>query len=169
MLVQLPGLRPFVPAGRAREPGTLATIDNLRDNWWCAFSGEGVVPYETQYWRRGTYDRLELPQQALYADAVGVSDPAFLTADDRRQAHEERERLKRAETAPNELGRRVLEWARAHPQDPRVPEALHLVVRATRYGCTNDRTGAVSKDAFILLHRRYPKSSWAAKTPLWFK
>jgi hypothetical protein len=169
LLVQLPGLRPFVPAGRAREPGTLATIDNLRDNWWCAFSGEGVVPYETQNWRRGMFDRLELPQQALYADAVGVSDPAFLTADDRRQADAERERLKRAETAPNELGRRVLEWARAHPQDPRVPEALHLVVRATRYGCTNDRTGAVSKDAFTLLHRRYPKSPWAAKTPLWFK
>ncbi len=169
LLVQLPGLRPFVPAGRAREPGTMGTIDNLRDNWWCAFSGEGVVPYETQYWRRGTSERLELPQQALYADAAAVSDPAFLTADDRRQADAERERLQRSETAPNELGRRVLEWARAHPQDTRVPEALHLVVRATRYGCTDDATAAMSRAAFTLLHRRYPKSPWTAKTPLWFK
>ena len=86
LLVQLPGLRPFVPAGRAREPGTLATIDNLRDNWWCAFSSEGVVPYETQDRRRGANERLELPQQGLYADASTVPDPVFLTADDRRHA-----------------------------------------------------------------------------------
>jgi hypothetical protein len=169
LLVRFPGLRPFVPAGREREPGKLGAIDNLRDNWWCAFSGEGIVPYETQYWRRGTNERLELPQQALYADAAGVSAPAFLTADDRRQADAEREQLKRTGTAPNDLGRRVLEWARAHPQDPRVAEALHLVVRATRYGCTHDATGAVSREAFTLLHRRYPKSPWTAKTPLWFK
>ena len=93
----------------------------------------------------------------------------FLTADDRRHAGIERELLKQFDTAPNELGRRVLEWSRAHPQDPRAPEALHRVVRATRYGCTNDATGAVSRDAFTLLHTRYPKSPWTAKTPLWFK
>jgi hypothetical protein len=63
----------------------------------------------------------------------------------------------------------VLEWARVHPQDPRVPEALHLVVRATRYGCTDDATGAVSRAAFTLLHRHYPKSPWTTKTSLWFK
>jgi tetratricopeptide (TPR) repeat protein len=169
LLVRFPGLRPFVPVGREREPGKLGAIDNLRDNWWCRFAGESVVPYETQYWNRGISDRLERPQQSLYSEPSSVSDPAFLTAEDRRQAEAERQELKQTDTAPNEVGRRVVEWARAHPQDPRVPEALHLVVRATRYGCTNDRTGAVSKDAFTLLHRRYPKSPWAAKTPLWFK
>jgi hypothetical protein len=93
--------------------------------------------------------------------------PSFLTADERRTAETEMEQLKQLGTAPNEIGRRMLAWARAHPTDPRVAEMR--VVRATRYGCTNDRTGAVSKDAFTLLHRRYPKSPWAAKTPLWFK
>jgi len=169
LLLALPGLRPFVTAGRSRDPGDFATIDNLRDNWWCAFSSEGVVPYETQYWRRGAQERLELPQQGLYADASTVPDPVFLTADDRRQAKVERQLLKRFDTAPNELGRRVLEWSRTYPKDPRVPEALHRVVRATRYGCTNDATGAVSRDAFRLLHARYPTSPWTAKTPLWFK
>jgi len=28
----------------------------------------------------------------------------------------------------------ILAWANAQPRDPRVPEALPLVVRATRYG-----------------------------------
>jgi len=63
----------------------------------------------------------------------------------------------------------VLAWARAHPTDPRVPEMLHRIVRAGRYGCTNERSGVISKQAFTLLHRRYSESPWAAKTPLWFK
>jgi hypothetical protein len=168
LLIRSPGLRPFVPAGRSREPGDLATIDSLRDNWWCGFGGEGVVPYETQYWLRGTGDRVETPQRGLYANADAIVDPDYLTARDREAAELERRQLKQTDTAPNELGRRVVAWARAHPADPRVPESLYLVVRATRYGCTNDRTSAVSKDAFTLLHRRYPKSTWTAKTPFWY-
>jgi len=53
-------------------------------------------------------------------------------------------------------------------QDPRVPEALHLAVRSTRYGCTDDNTTKFSKQAFQLLHKNYPKSEWAAKTKYWF-
>ena len=45
-----------------------------------------------------------------------------------------------------------------------MPEALHLAVRATRYGCTDDETSQWSSKAFQLLRRRYPKSEWAAKT-----
>ena len=50
------------------------------------------------------------------------------------------------------------------PPDPQVPEALHLAVRATRHGCTDNETSQWSKKAFQLLHRRYPKSEWAVKT-----
>jgi hypothetical protein len=46
---------------------------------------------------------------------------------------------------------------------------LHLAVRSTRYGCANDQTGAMSKQAYDLLHRKYPKSEWAQKTKYWFK
>jgi len=42
------------------------------------------------------------------------------------------------------------------------------VVGATRYGCTDAQTGAVSRRAFTLLHSRYPGSEWAKKTPFWF-
>ena len=41
---------------------------------------------------------------------------------------------------------------------------MHLAVRATRYGCTDDETSQWSSKAFQLLRRRYPKSEWAAKT-----
>jgi hypothetical protein len=54
-----------------------------------------------------------------------------------------------------------------HPDDPRVPEALHLAVRTTRY--TNGaHTTNFPKQAFQLLHSRYPKSEWTALTPYWY-
>jgi hypothetical protein len=73
----------------------------------------------------------------------------------------------------------VIQWAKAHRDDPRVPEALHLAVEATHYGADtplhqmveathhgSDTAGAsaYSKEAFQLLHRNYPHSPWTAKT-----
>ena len=61
-------------------------------------------------------------------------------------------------------------WERPapHPKDPRVPEALHLAVRATRVGCTDVGSSAESKAAFQLLHRQYPQSEWAKNTKYYF-
>jgi len=59
--------------------------------------------------------------------------------------------------------------AQRHPADPRSPEALHLAVKSTRFGCTDKETGKWSKAAFDFLHRHYPTSAWAKKTPYWFK
>jgi TolA-binding protein len=70
---------------------------------------------------------------------------------------------------PNYLCRQVIQWATNNPQDPRVPEALHLAVNSTRHGCTDSASGRWSKAAFDLLHRKYPNSTWAKKTPYWFK
>ena len=75
------------------------------------------------------------------------------------------ERLSKLPGAPTYLGSIVIPWAKAHPSDPRVPEALHLVVRATQYG---DHDSDTSKAAYDLLHSRFPKSPWTAKTPKWF-
>ena len=49
------------------------------------------------------------------------------------------------------------------------PEALHLAVMTTRYSCTDKDTARWSKAAFDLLHKKYPTSPWAKKTPYWFK
>ena len=62
----------------------------------------------------------------------------------------------------------VLAWAKRTPDDPRMPEALHLAVRSTRYGCTNAKTTQFSKQAFQLLHKQYPKSPWAQQTKYWY-
>jgi hypothetical protein len=65
------------------------------------------------------------------------------------------------------LCRETVAWARAHPNDARVPEALHLAVRTTRF-TSGQHTSAFPKQAFVLLHTRYPQSKWAAMTPYWY-
>jgi hypothetical protein len=72
-------------------------------------------------------------------------------------------------TVPNYLCQTVINWANANPVDARVPEALHLALKSTPYGCTDKDTGRWSKAAFDLLHRKYPNNSWAKETKYWFK
>ena len=85
----------------------------------------------------------------------------------RRAAHQGPRRSRAALEEPfqgSNLGALALAAPWSGLSGNRVPEALHLAVRATRYGCTDDETGQWSSKAFQLLRRRYPKSEWAAKT-----
>jgi hypothetical protein len=134
--LQNPGLRPSVRAGLPRSE-TLGTIDSFHDNWWCEERGE-----------RG-------PE---------VVAPFFLTSRDRNDALAQQEKLSQTAIAPNYLSSEVVTYAEQHPENPWVPQALYLSVRATRYGCANRETTRWSEKAFRLLHQRYPKSPWTEKT-----
>lgn len=70
--------------------------------------------------------------------------------------------------APSYLGEQAIDWAKKHPADPRLAEALHLTVKATRFGCADSHSGKISRAAFELLHLRYPHSEWTRKTPYWY-
>ena len=59
----------------------------------------------------------------------------------------------------------ILRYAAAHPQDPRVPEALHWMVHVGHYGQSHDHSG---KRAFLLLKSRYPNSSWAKQNRFFY-
>jgi hypothetical protein len=56
----------------------------------------------------------------------------------------------------------LLDHARANPTDPRSPEALYWLIRIGRWGGNYNH---MSKRAFQLLHRRYPGSVWAKRSP----
>jgi hypothetical protein len=172
-ILRNPGFRPFVTAGYTR--GNLYTvgeprfdrIDNLHDNWWCSAS---PVTDENRFYGQDYYRmfiHLSSPLQALYPEGK-ISSPAFLSSEERATAAKERAELESQTAAPNWLGKRALDYANAHPDDPRVPEALHLVVRARRYGCYDSTSENYSKPAFTLLHKRYPDNPWTKKTPYWF-
>lgn len=94
----------------------------------------------------------------------------FLSADQRDAAEAESEKILEAEPwEATYLARESVGWALKHPDDSRVPEALHRAVMASYYQCTDENTGKYSKEAFDLLHRRYPSSPWTARTPYWYK
>jgi tetratricopeptide (TPR) repeat protein len=128
-------------------------------SWWCAVSPPGKnaqdIEQSTAAWR--------LP--AFFEPSESV-----ISKSERSTAEKEIIRLQRIGSAQSLVAPIIFAWAKSHPEDPLVPEALHRIVRVVRYGCHLDpANGELSKAAFDLLHRRYPKSEWTAKTPYWFK
>jgi hypothetical protein len=94
--------------------------------------------------------------------------PAWLTGPQRDAAKAEWGKLSRVGTALTYLAEQVLAYAKRRGEDPRLPQALHLAVRSTRFGCTNVETSKFSKAAFDFLHEHYPHSQWAAKTKYYY-
>ncbi|HKV91156.1 MAG TPA: hypothetical protein VJW20_01260 [Candidatus Angelobacter sp.] len=157
-VAHFPGLRPFVDSVFPRITA-FATADNYRDNWWCSDVGEITnQPNYDKQWQ----DRTGLKVRDLPA-------PAFLTAEQQQQGRTEWDSLRRIGAAENYLPRTVIEWARAHPDDPRVPEGLHFAWRVAHYACSQEGTPDhhYSYQAFKLLHKKYPKSEWTQKTKTW--
>jgi hypothetical protein len=160
-LLRSPGLKPYVDAGSGRDTPEIDKIDNLRDNWWCA-------PATQQHWFYDYPLRTGMPEAIARLYAKNGPEAPFLGAAEQAEANREWGKLSSLPTAPNWLTAQVFAWAQRAPDDPGLPEALHLAVRATRYGCTDQSNGEYSKRAWELLHRRFPASEWAKKTPYWF-
>lgn len=160
ILLRNPGLKPFVAPNMQRET-PVTDIGNYEERWWCADVG---AKQDTTNWGSITGDAPETPE----TPKTPVPTPAFLTPAEKAAGEAQWTGLAKIGAAPDYLAAETLAWAQAAPDDPRIPEALHLVVRATRYGCTDDKTSAFSKQAFALLHKRYPNNEWTKKTPYYF-
>ena len=155
-MLRAPGARPFLQQGVQRSM-SYAELDHYRDNWWCGVWTDGSP-------RPGT--------QSYGVARVAEPPLELLTGTQRQQAAEQAKRLEGLPQGLVWTAQRAIEYVKAHPQDKEAPEALALIVRGTRYGCAeyNDPTPqkAVSKQAFEMLHRMYPKSEWAAKTKYYY-
>ncbi|HWZ97679.1 MAG TPA: hypothetical protein VN025_07960 [Candidatus Dormibacteraeota bacterium] len=167
VMLKSPGLRPFVDAGIGRATST-DKLDNLRDNWWCSFAPVSKEQPALGSYTRYPWSTVPSPLKQIYADGK-IPAPEFITSEDAKTASNEFQSLAKLPPAPDWLGKETLAYASGHAEDPRVPEALHLVVRATRLGCTDEGTGKVSKAAWDLLHNRYADNTWAKQTPYWFR
>ncbi len=139
LILRTPGMQPSIRDNFGRETA-VNRIDDFRDNWW------------------------DLSEP----DAISEKTPPFLPDPERIAGQKEWRRLQsEASRASDYLCRETVAWARAHPDDARVPEALHLAVRTTRF-TSGQHTTTFPKQAFVLLHSRYPQSKWAAMTPYWY-
>ena len=154
-----PGARPYVTAGLGRG-STLDKLDSYRNNWWCAYTPGAWVDYPTFY--------LADPERPKIETNFRDNSLGFLSPAEKAAAAAELKRLTAIPAGPNYLCAQVIDWARKKPDDPRLPEALHLAVRSTRWGCTDKETGKLSKEAFDILHKRYPETSWAKDTKYWY-
>jgi hypothetical protein len=152
--LKFPGLEPVVDSGSGRQT-PLNEQDSYRDNWWCSAASQEAKTGDTESTK---------PQLAK-----NELSPGFLTAAQRATAEKEYATLTSLGAAPNYLCRQVVEWATTHPRDARVPEALHLAVKSTRYSCTDKQTGKWSKAAYDFLHVHYPGNAWTKQTPYWYK
>lgn len=152
-ILRNPRMRPYVTPGLDRDTA-FEKIDSFRNNWWS--------------------DSLPVAPQNMYADEDEnkkkrpPTTTAFLTEAEMAQGKKESAAIVAQGTAPNSLAQRVLALSKANPKDPRLAEMLHLVVTTTRYGNTDDKTTAFSKQAFQALHKNFPGNQWTQKTRFWF-
>ncbi len=144
LLMAHPGLTPELEGGMGRSNEGWAPITAAVDfgtNWWCLAPKPGGRPK--------------------------TAPPIWLTPTERQQREAEGERLKAFPSARHWFGEGITGYAARHPEDPDVPEALHRFVRITRNAaCADKALSALSKQAFRTLHGTYPRSPWAAKTPV---
>jgi hypothetical protein len=161
IILNNPGMKPSVREGSLRA-GTLGEVDNYRDNWWCTDMNVG------SNWGQSYAENNQGVNPRFVDRDPDFPFPAWLADDQKAAARSEWTKLTAIGTAPNYLTNRVLAYARQHRQDPRVPQALHLAVRSTRFGCTNAETSKLSKAAFDFLHTHYPESDWTAKTKYYY-
>jgi hypothetical protein len=153
--LKTPGLEPVVDIGIGRT-AKIQEQEMYRDNWWCRAA---FPPTEG-----------EITEDApLSFTSRGVHPLLFLSGVQKVAGEREANALNELGAAPNYIAREVIQLANRMPNDARMAEALHLAVKSTRFGCTDKDTGRWSKAAFDLLHRKYPNSTWAKKTPYWFK
>ena len=164
LMLHFPGMSPYLQSGVPRR-GKLEGIDGFRENWWCGFNAGNLdMPTGNRYNLSSYQEGQEKAPEPEPADS-----PSFLNDADKAEFRSEWKKLASVPTAPDYFGRALIPWARNHPKDDRVPEVLHLIVKATRIGCTDKESGKYSREAFQLLHSKYPNSTWAKKTPYWYR
>lgn len=161
IILNNPGMKPSVRESSLRT-ATLGELDEYRDNWWCTDMGVGAN------WGQ-SYEPYNKDVNLKFVDRdPDFPFPIWLTESQKNSAKAEWEKLSQVGTAPNYLAEQVIAYAKQHIKDPRVPQALHLAVRSTRFGCTNIETSKFSKAAFDFLREHYPDNEWAAKTKYYY-
>jgi hypothetical protein len=155
LMLRAPGFEPVLRPGFARGAPILER-DTLRDNWWSLPSSQEPSN--------------DADHEALYDLYQRFDTAEFLPAAERDAGVKQATRL--AESGGNSvnyLASEAIGWSQKHPEDPRNPQALHLVVEATHYGPGDGKKSReYSKQAFDILHRRYPNSEWTKKTKYWY-
>jgi len=159
ILLKFPGLQPAIRIGKGRLD-SLDNEDDYRDNWWYPES-KAYELMEGPIYVRGYYS-----EEDEEPDSIQLPD--FISTINKQEGKKEAEELNSLPVAATYLAGIVNGWAKSHPDDPRVPEALHRVVEVNRVGCADPGSQKGEKDAFNMLHKQYPNSEWTGRTQYWY-
>jgi tetratricopeptide (TPR) repeat protein len=147
LIVHFPALTPYVEPLGSRLAGAWPlskVFHGHGENWWCDGDSETEV-------------RMAAYQPMPYVVPLFAQSPAI-----RERAERERRQLRAFGARSHYIVRGAIAWARAHPNDPGVPEALSVAIKGARWAC-----GESTKDAslaFLILHTRYKNTKWAQET-----
>ena len=130
--------------GPIRPAPDYVALPLTRNNWWCPKELDNVHLAE-QDMAGSRFAHYDTSQRALIRQLKAVHNTSVSVF----------------------FGPHVLRWANADLDNPRVPRALHRLVFATRYACERGPE-SISRQAYQLLHKHFPDSEWAEKTPHWF-
>ncbi|MDL2354748.1 MAG: hypothetical protein QFF03_05790 [Pseudomonadota bacterium] len=139
-------------------------LDDYEPHLTAPFAAAAPVDTAASNWCRA-------PVAERFGDAGSDPEkppPAPATATDAAQRAREQALLDALPTATGFIGRHVLQHAAAQPNDPELPWLLYVVVQSTRGGCLDADAHNLSKQAFTLLHKRFPDNEWARKTPYFY-
>lgn len=146
MLVETTRLGLSAQLAMSASPIAAGSPDDVTASAWCSFHPDATGGLPSFPWRLP-----EPPPGSNSSDAV-----------------DEFAALRKLKTATGVLGDDVMQWSVSQPADPELPWLLHVVVQSTRGGCLDPDAKSLSKRAFTLLHKRYPRSEWARKTPYFY-
>ena len=150
-ILRNPGLRPYLDGGVQRS-ASYDFVESYADNWWCS------------------------DWTSIYSESgapVRARSVAFLSPEERKTGEKETATLLHLGSAEAHLGTQIIDYARAHPDDPDVPEALFLTLRTIRYGCyhstsevpdsKDERVASIAREAGAMMRRRYASDPWTKK------
>jgi len=149
LMLHNPGITAFVAPGAQRSEA-LSVLDDYNNNWWDTPPTSDAPPTQN-------------PADTVFSKLPNF--PGLLNSTQKMQAIAENKKIAQLGAGPTYMGAVVCNYALSHPTDARIPEALALLVRATHYGPKDNSTSKYSKQAFELLHKKYPKSPFTARTP----
>ncbi|AIT05464.1 hypothetical protein MC45_02550 [Sphingomonas taxi] len=160
LLLPLPGQhgpsRPFPPASAYLPNGYWSSAyasDREADRADLAClekCGSGILPLHYPPFVRATLPRALAERRAFIVSMRHFDDSG---------------RPVTVQTAGISLWNSALTYVVRHPGDPRAAEALYRLIRVARWGGNHDHLG---RRAFLLLHRRYPRSGWTARSPFYY-
>ncbi|MBX9687875.1 MAG: hypothetical protein K2X27_14310 [Candidatus Obscuribacterales bacterium] len=168
------GMSPYLDGGVERHAVNLEDFDDYNANFW--------IP-EAAVEDKAKADKSS--QEDFYNDRSGVS---FFGATRIRQMLKfystpqlrsllspaelkilQKERDLIYKNPPSKfLGEAIIGWSKIKPDDPRVPEALYKLNRLPKWSALTKQGSGYSHKAYLILHQKYPKSSWTKKAVCWY-